>query len=419
MKFLKGENKKYLYWGVTAVLVVIVSILCNNILTRWNITMGVFKLIVRAIQPIIFGIIFAYVLNPLLGIYEKYVFGKLFGKIMQKKPQAAERTARGVSILFTVATGVAIVAGLLTMIIPELWVNVVRLVNNLPGYIENGRDFLLKLADENPTIVNSLIKELDTASKDLMEFLTTKFLPNANALLAKVSIGIYGTLKTLLNLIIGVIAAVYILSSKEHYAALARKMAYAFMKKESAEKAIRLVKYTDDRFGGFLVGKIVDSAIIGVICFIVCSIFRIPYALLVSAVVGVTNVIPFFGPFIGAIPSAVLILLVDPIKAVTFGILIIIIQQVDGNIIGPKILGDKTGLDSFGVMFSILFAGGLFGIAGMILGVPVFAVIFGIIHSVCDKNLEEKKLPTESEVYETDESFKKAVKAEPKAKKET
>ena len=164
------------------------------------------------------------------------------------------------------------------------------------------------------------------------------------------------------------------------------------------------MKYTDNRFGGFLVGKIVDSAIVGVICFIAFTVFRLPYALLISVIVGVTNVIPFFGPFIGAIPCGILVLLVNPVKAITFLVLIVIIQQVDGNIIGPKILGEKTGLDSLGVIFAILFAGGLFGIVGMIVGVPLFAVIFGIIGSVCDKNLARKKLPTDDRAYETGEN---------------
>lgn len=408
MKFFK-HDKKYLYWGITAVAVIIVSIICNNILTKWDETMSFATFIFNAIEPIVFGIIFAYVLNPLLNLYEKYVFLRLFNTLFKKNSERTAKAARMVSIFVTLLTAVAIVAGLITMIVPELYVNIEKLVKNLPTYIENGQSWLTQLKDDYPEVVEQLTASLDAVSDDLIAFLTDKFIPNANNIITQISIGIYGTLKTMLNIIVGIIVSVYILSSKEHYAALSKKLVYGFAKKDHAEKIIKLVKYTDDRFGGFLVGKIVDSTIIGIICFIMCSIFRMPYALLVSAIVGVTNIIPFFGPFIGAVPCAILILLVNPIKAVTFAVLIIIIQQADGNIIGPKILGDRTGLDSFGVMFAILFSGGLFGITGLIIGVPMFAVIFGIIYSICDKNLEERKMPTDIEAYYEDDVLVKAV----------
>jgi len=412
MKHLNDEKKKYLYWGITALLVIIAAILCNNILSKFDVTLDVLSMIFKALQPIIFGVVFAYVLNPLLNIYEKYIFTKLFSRIMKNNPEKVKGTSRAAGIFLSVLTGVAVAAGLILMIVPELYVNVVKLVNNMPTYFKNVNEFINNIVEENPQIpafMDNFLASLDDISNDLMNFATEKFLPNANSFITKLSAGIYGTLKTLLNVIIGIIAAIYLLASKETYAAVARKLVYAFLKKDKAEKTIELVEYTDDRFGGFLIGKIVDSAIIGVICFIVCSVFQIPYTLLVSAIVGVTNVIPFFGPFIGAIPTALLILLVNPVKAFTFVIIIIVIQQFDGNILGPKILGDRTGLDSFGVIFAILLAGGLFGIAGMILGVPLFAVIFGLINKACDKNLKEKNMPTDNSAYVTDEALKKAL----------
>ncbi len=398
MKHFKYD-KKYLYWGVTAILVIIAAILCNNILSNWSVTLRYVKMIIGAIRPIVFGVVIAYLLNPLLNVYERYIFSKLFGKLFGKNPKRAKKAARSVSIFFTILSAVAIVAGLLTLIIPELYTNIERLAVNMPSYFQKGIRFIKKILDDYPEVSTYVTEQYQEIAQQLLTWTKDTLLPNANTFITSISVGVYGTFKVLLHIAIGVIVSIYILFSKEHYAAVGRKLLYAFTKGESAEKTIRFVKYVDERFGGFLIGKIVDSAIIGVICFIVCSIAGIPYTLLISVLVGVTNIIPFFGPLIGAVPSAVLVLLVSPIKALIFIIIILVIQQVDGNIIGPKILGNRTGLDSFGVMFAILFSGGMFGIVGLIIGVPMFAVIFGVINILCERRLKEKNLPTDSEAY--------------------
>lgn len=405
------RENKYFRWGLTAFVVIAVALVCNQVLTQWSTVTDFMNMVVGALRPIIIGLILAYVLNPLLKIYEKYVFFKLFLKIF-KKEKIAKKLSRGFGIVLTIITALAIVSGLMLLIIPELLVNINRLVASLPTYAENVIDYLSEIAKEYPELVNPIIDYFRVASEDLIVWVRDGVLPNANQFIAKMSMGIYGTFRVILDIIIGVIVAIYILAAKEKYSAGARKYIYAALKKEKAEKAIALTRYTDRHFGGFLVGKIVDSAIIGVLSFIVFSIFNIPYALLVSVFVGVTNVIPFFGPFLGAIPSTLLILLVDPLKALIFLFLILAIQQLDGNIIGPKILGDTTGLDSFAVIFAILTFGGMFGIPGMIVGVPVFATVFGIINSICDKSLEKKKLPTELEAYEKGKVIKEVDKNE-------
>lgn len=419
MKHFKYD-KKYLYWGVTALLVIIAAILCNNVLSHWKVTLSYLKMIFGAIRPIVFGVVIAYILNPLMKVYEKYIFSKLFGKLSKKNPSGAKKAARGVSLLFTVVTALAVVAGLLTLIIPELYINIERLALNMPSYFQTGIQFIRKLLNDYPEVSTYVMEQYREISQQLLTWTKDTLLPNANTFITNISIGVFGTLKTMLHVIIGLIVSVYILSSKEYYGAVGRKMLYGFLKGEHAEKTIRFVKYVDERFGGFLIGKILDSAIIGVICFIVCSIAGIPYALLVSVIVGVTNIIPFFGPFIGAVPCAFLVLLVNPIKALIFVIIILVIQQVDGNIIGPKILGDRTGLDSFGVIFAILFSGGLFGFVGMIIGVPMFAVIFGVINILCERRLREKNLPTASEAYYStaEAELPAKSKAETKGKKE-
>ena len=200
-------------------------------------------------------------------------------------------------------------------------------------------------------------------------------------------------LNEVLNFLIGLIVSVYLLFSKEQYSAQCKKMTYAFLKTNHANMLLHLTKKSNEIFGGFIIGKIIDSAIIGVLCFIGLSLIKMPYTLLVSVIVGVTNVIPFFGPYIGAIPSAFLILLSDPKKGLYFIIFILVLQQIDGNVIGPKILGNSTGLSPFWVVFSILIGGGMFGFVGMIMGVPTFAVIYYIISMITSQRLERKNLP--------------------------
>ena len=216
------------------------------------------------------------------------------------------------------------------------------------------------------------------------------------------TVGLYTLVMELFHAVIGVIVSVYILFGKETFINQSKKATYAIFPTERANLLIHIAVKTNEIFGGFIIGKIIDSIIIGILCFIGTSLLNMPYAMLVSVIVGMTNVIPFFGPYIGAIPSAVLIALADPMKGVYFLIFILLLQQFDGNILGPKILGNSTGLSAFWVIVSILLGGGLFGILGMLFGVPAFAVIYYIVKLFLDNQLEKKKLPTESECYNGD-----------------
>ena len=230
-------------------------------------------------------------------------------------------------------------------------------------------------------------------------FINSKLMPQLNSLIMTISMSIVSILKEFWNLIIGFIISVYILSSKEIFAAQAKKIAYAFLSTETANRLISNVRFANKTFGGFFVGKIMDSIIIGLICFIGTSLLGTPFCVLISVIIGVTNIIPFFGPFLGAIPSILLILFINPLQAFYFLIFVIILQQVDGNIIGPKILGSSTGLSSFWVIFAITLFGGIWGIFGMIVGVPIFAVLFAFMKSLIELKLENKKIPSETMKY--------------------
>ncbi|MGM9551131.1 MAG: AI-2E family transporter [Clostridia bacterium] len=401
MKKFKYDTK-YLYWGITALAVIAIAIATNHLLSQWGHVAKVVKVIIGALRPVIIGLILAYVLNPLLKIYEKYIFSPLYRLIFKKNEKLRAKITRMSGIILSIVTAFAIVTGLIVLIVPELYVNIQRLVTSFPGYVENAIDYLTKLAENNPDVVNPVMEYLEDVSEELVRWGKNKLLPGANQFITSLSAGIYETFNTILDVVIGVIVTIYVLGSKEKYKNGAKKYIYALFNKKWAERVLYVVKYTDDRFGGFLAGKILDSVIIGVLSFLIFSIAGIPYALLVSVIVGVTNIIPFFGPFIGAIPSAILVLLVNPPKALVFVILILAIQQVDGNIIGPKILGDRTGLDSFAVIVAILVSAGLFGVAGMILGVPVFATVLGLLTEFLDRRLQEKNLPLDLEAYESD-----------------
>ena len=240
---------------------------------------------------------------------------------------------------------------------------------------------------------------LESLSNQLLDLVKNRLLPSMGNVITSVTTGVYAAFRGVYNLIVGIIVSIYVLSNREIAKAGFRKVLYSIFTIETAEKIRTGLIFTDKTFMGFLSGKLLDSAIIGLICYIVCLILKMPYTLLVSVIIGITNIIPFFGPLIGAIPSAFIILLVDPLKCLIFVIFILILQQIDGNILGPKILGSTVGINGFWIMFAIIMGGGLFGFAGMILGVPVFVVIYSAVTTLIDKKLRRDDLPQDFETY--------------------
>ena len=224
--------------------------------------------------------------------------------------------------------------------------------------------------------------------------------PGAEAVLNNVSVGVIGTVGVIFDLFVALIICVYVLNSKEKFIAQAKKLVLAVFKPEMASEIFELGTLSNETFGGFINGKIIDSIIMGILCFAAMSVLGLPLPMLVSVVVGVTNIIPFFGPFIGGIPSGIILLIIEPVAALKFALMILVLQQIDGNIIGPKILGKTTKLASFWVMFAIIVSGGLFGFVGMILGVPVFAIIYTYISRAINRKLENREMETDTLLYE-------------------
>ena len=387
-------DRTYINWGMTAFCVVALSLLFYFAVRNISVFGDFFRKLVTILAPFIWGLVICYLLSPLMRFLEERVFLPLGKRLYRKnKKGGAGKFARVMSILFSEIVLLLLIAALVYLIIPQILSSVQMLVQNSGTYADNVSkwlDGLLKNYPELDSYVGGLFGNINA---NVGNWLETRLLPQLGSLITSVSSGVYGFARSIYNLIIGIIVSVYLLADKEGFLAAVKRLSYAVFSVETADKLRQGLNFVDKTFMGFLSGKILDSLIIGIICYIVCSILKMPYTLLVSVIIGVTNIIPFFGPLIGAIPSALIILMVDPSKCLIFVIFIIILQQIDGNIIGPRNLGSSTGINGFWVMFAIILGSGLFGFWGMLLGVPVFVVIYTVIQNLIIKKLKKSDLP--------------------------
>lgn len=396
----KKETDSWKYYfriGTTIFLTVAACITFFFVLYRWSAISKVIDTILTSAQPIIIGLALTYLLMPVKNFMEELVLKLLRTKKVEEKK--AKKLALVIGIASSVVFLFVIIAVLIAMIVPALVTSVAGLVDSMPAYVDSFVAWI-----EGTGIVDSSFAELvgstiTSVTGELQTWAKSELLPLAQQYLAHITSGVYSVFKALLNFLIGIIVVVYVMSIKETLIGQSKKIVYALFSAKKGNAIIETVRKSNDIFGGFIIGKIIDSAIIGVIAYVGCVILKIPSAFLVSFIIGITNVIPFFGPFIGAVPSVLLVLIQSPMHGLYLLIFILILQQVDGNIIGPRILGDKTGLASFWVLFSILIAGGLFGFFGMILGVPVFAVIYYIWQRFIAYRMKKKKLSEVTEDY--------------------
>ncbi len=393
---MKKDNH-YLGWGVTAVTVVCSILLFYDIVFRRSIVLEYGAVLVKIIAPVLYGAAMAYLLAPMVNWIERFVAPRAKRVGQQKK------WLRAISILLTWLLVMALLYALLMVLIPELYKSVLLLIANGENYYKQILAWAMNLLENNPDFAAWAGELIQEYYNDALLWVSEQVLPQVEVALQAVTGGLVGIFVFLKNLLIGIIVSIYLLAAKERFAATACKLCYAFLSERRAELAIRGAKSTDRIFSGFVRGKILDSLIIGILCFIFSSIFKFPYAPLVSLVVGVTNVIPYFGPFLGAIPSAFLILLDSPVQCFYFCIFILALQQFDGNILGPAILGETTGLSSFWVIVAILLGGGLFGVMGMFLGVPAFACVYTAVRAYSAYRLKQKGLPEDTASYYTHE----------------
>ena len=369
----KPHIKPYLYGMLAGFGAISLSILFFFLIYRFQGFGDAISKLTGILMPFIYGAVIAYLLKPVCNCVEDF----LRRLLPEKLGTAANMLAVTISLLF----GILVVYALIMMIVPQLITSVTTLYytarNNLNDFVDWASH--QEIIASNQKLLDFIETSYDNLQDTLDNIVRTKLVPSMQSLLSGAALGVMSFVTFLKNIIIGVIVSVYLLASRKKFGQQGKLILYSLVKPRWANLIMEEIRYADRMFGGFINGKILDSAIIGVLCYIACLIFKFPSALLVSVIIGVTNVIPFFGPFIGAIPATLLILIQNPIKALWFVLFVLVLQQVDGNIIGPKILGNTTGLSSFWVLFAILLFGGLWGFVGMIIGVPLFAVIYDVL----------------------------------------
>ena len=391
------DKKKYFYLMMSIFGAISLSILVFFLLYRFQGVGDVFHNLKSILAPFIYGGVVAYLLRPMCNFFE--------GLLVKYFPKKMEKTAKTLAIALAMAAGVLAVYAVIIMIAPELYRSILSLWRTLPAKVNALLDWAAEIFGENEDISELLVLFDSSASviyAYLESWVSETVTPHISSIVSGVSSSVGKVLQFLYDMLIGMFVAVYLLASRKKFARQSVLIVRSLLKPRWADMFLNEVIFVDKMFGGFIDGKILDSAIIGVLCYIGCAIFKFPNALLVSAIVGITNVIPFFGPFIGGIPATLLIMIEDPIKGLWFGLFVLALQQLDGNIIGPAILGDRTGLSSFWVLFAIILCGGLWGIVGMVICVPMFAVIYDTVKKLVRRGLHKKGQTELWEHYKTD-----------------
>lgn len=397
---MKREST-YFKWGLTVFFTVSAILLLYDTLFGSKVLLKVGGQLLTAVLPVLYGGFIAYLLAPMVNFFEEQFFSSRVRKA-REKGRLSSAGIRAASLLLTWIVICVLLYLLASVLLPELFKSVVQLIGNVENYYNTISGWVEHLLEQNPALENWVAAQMDIYYESAKNWLTKEVLPKATVLMGMVSGSVVGILAFFSDLLVGVIASIYFLATKERCAAHARKVLYSLFSRDKVYWILRGAHKVDSIFSGFVRGKLLDSLIIGIICFVGCSLLQFPYTPLVSVIVGATNIIPFFGPFLGAIPSAFLILLASPRKALYFVLFVLALQQLDGNIIGPKILGDKTGLSSLWVITAILVGGSFFGLAGMFFGVPVCACLYSAVDFFVEVCLRKRGLPVVTEAYTTD-----------------
>ena len=382
-------NKKYNTVALYAALVIAANVLLIVAILKFDAIASVFGTLMRVLSPVIWGLIIAFLMNPIMVNTEK-----LFKK---KKQGSSGKLMRAFSVTIASLVFLGIVVGLLVIVVPELVESIKNLFNNMGDLRDKLENWIKNTFSNYPSLVDTATEKIDAFTKDA-SVIFEKIQPMMDDLVS----GAWDVLSFIKDFVLGFIVSIYMLCNKETLLAQIKKTIVSITKKSTCAKIMNISSQANKVFSGFITGKIIDSIIIGLLCFIGLTLMGMPYNIMIAVIVGVTNIIPFFGPIIGAVPSTLLMLIVDPKKAILLFIFILILQQFDGNILGPKILGDSTGLPGFWVLVSLIICGGLFGFAGMVLAVPMFALLYSFTRSWVENKLKRKKLPVTTEYYKQD-----------------
>lgn len=393
--------KRYLKIGITGAAILASGILCAFVLFKMPVIISVLKGITEILKPFLYGVVFAYLLAPLCNKIEEKLF-QFFPKAKAK----ARRFICFIAIVISLCVAIAVIWLIIMMIIPQVWDSVMKIIQMVPQKLIVVNNWLEHMLENQPELQAYFEEFSSQAESNIDSLLNVDTIQKVQSIINSLSVQLFGVLGVVKNIFLGLLISAYLLGSRKLFGAQAGLILHGVFSDKWAKIIEEEIRYTDKMFNGFLVGKIIDSAIIGLLCFAGTSIMGFEAPAFISVIIGITNIIPFFGPFIGAIPCGLLLLLENPMHCLYFIIFIFVLQQLDGNVIGPKILGNTTGVSSFWVLFAILLFGGMWGVVGMVIGVPLFAVIYDIIRKLVYRGLRKHK--RESMITDYEEKYHKS-----------
>ncbi len=395
------EMKKYLKIGITGAAILASGILCAFVLFKMRVIIELLKGITGILKPFLYGAVIAYLLAPLCNKIEEKLF-QTFPKANRK----AKRFICFIAIVISLCVALAIVWMVIMLIIPQVWESVMKIIEMVPQKLTLVNNWVEHMLENQPELQAYFEEFSNQAESHINSLLNVDTIQKVQSIINSLSVQVFSVLGVLKNISLGFLISAYLLGSRKLFGAQAGLILHGVFSDKWARIIEEEIRYTDKMFNGFLVGKIIDSAIIGLLCFAGLSFMGFEAPAFIGVIIGITNIIPFFGPFIGAIPCGLLLLLENPMHCLYFIIFIFVLQQLDGNVIGPKILGNTTGVSSFWVLFSILLFGGMWGVVGMIIGVPLFAVIYDIIKKLVYRGLRKHK--RESMITDYEEKYHKS-----------
>jgi len=393
--------KRYLKIGITGAAILASGILCAFVLFKMPVIISVLKGITEILKPFLYGVVFAYLLAPLCNKIEEKLF-----QIFPKAKTKARRFICFIAIVISLCVAIAVIWLIIMMIIPQVWNSVMKIIQMVPQKLIVVNNWIEHMLENQPELQAYFEEFSSQAESNIDSLLNVDTIQKVQSIINSLSVQLFGVLGVVKNIFLGLLISAYLLGSRKLFGAQAGLILHGVFSDKWAKIIEEEIRYTDKMFNGFLVGKIIDSAIIGLLCFAGTSIMGFEAPAFISVIIGITNIIPFFGPFIGAIPCGLLLLLENPMHCLYFIIFIFVLQQLDGNVIGPKILGNTTGVSSFWVLFAILLFGGMWGVVGMVIGVPLFAVIYDIIRKLVYRGLRKHK--RESMIADYEEKYHKS-----------
>ena len=393
--------KRYLKIGITGAAILASGILCAFVLFKMPVIISVLKGITEILKPFLYGVVFAYLLAPLCNKIEEKLF-----QIFPKAKTKARRFICFIAIVISLCVAIAVIWLIIMMIIPQVWDSVMKIIQMVPQKLIVVNNWIEHMLENQPELQAYFEEFSSQAESNIDSLLNVDTIQKVQSIINSLSVQLFGVLGVVKNIFLGLLISAYLLGSRKLFGAQAGLILHGVFSDKWAKIIEEEIRYTDKMFNGFLVGKIIDSAIIGLLCFAGTSIMGFEAPAFISVIIGITNIIPFFGPFIGAIPCGLLLLLENPMHCLYFIIFIFVLQQLDGNVIGPKILGNTTGVSSFWVLFAILLFGGMWGVVGMVIGVPLFAVIYDIIRKLVYRGLRKHK--RESTITDYEEKYHKS-----------